>query len=113
MGEIVANLLKVSAMTLAKGGEDGQSHGAMVYFASQPVEKIDRKKKRRIYFYSDLGSQHFQDISYDPRAAEAIYPEVNHCFFIFCPGWMRLVDSRNYFGFKHEWFNEENCIGSH
>jgi uncharacterized protein YhbP (UPF0306 family) len=54
-------------MTVATAGLDGQPHAAAVYFACD--------EDLNFYFFSDLDSQHSQDIKTDGRAAAAIYPE--------------------------------------
>jgi hypothetical protein len=62
-------LLTTSTMTIATTGPDGEPHAAAVYFSSDD--------ELNLYFFSDLESQHIQDVSRDGRAAVTIYPE---CF---------------------------------
>ena len=61
------DLLDLSTLSLSTIGADGEPHAAAVYFAAG--------KALRLYFFSDEGSQHSQDVRGDPRAAAAIYPE--------------------------------------
>lgn len=60
-------LLQVSTMTLATTHLQGMPHAASVYFAADV--------NLHLYFFSDNKSQHSQDITQNPRAAAAIYPE--------------------------------------
>ena len=64
-----ADLLALPAMTLSTTGPDGAPHAATVYFAAD--EKVN------LYFFSDAGSQHAQDLAADARAAAAIHPLVS------------------------------------
>ncbi len=61
------DLLSLSTLTLATSGAGGSPHAAPVYFAA--AETL------RLYFFSDPQSQHSLDLTQDPRAAAAIYPE--------------------------------------
>ncbi len=62
----LSDLLSVSTLTLATIGSDGEPHAAPVYFASDA--------ELNFYFFSDVNSQHAQDILHNPRAAAAVYP---------------------------------------
>lgn len=66
-----ADLLSVSAMTLATRGPGGAPHAAAVYFAAD--------ERLHLYFFSDPESQHARDLIRDRRAAVAFHPE--------CEGW--------------------------
>ena len=63
----IAELLLYSTMTLATSDHDGGPHAAAVYFATD--DNLD------FYFFSDLHSQHGQDLAIRPQCAIAIYPE--------------------------------------
>lgn len=63
----IAELLLRSTMTLATSDRDGEAHAAAIYFATDD--------DLNFYFYSDLQSQHGQDLAIRPRCAIAIYPE--------------------------------------
>ena len=136
------DLLRLSTMTLATSGLDGEAHAADVYFASD--------EQLTLYFFSDASSQHSMDIHQDPRAAITIhhadqagweqilgiqmrgmvkeissqtlwqqaweiyqkkFPFVSDLkevikvnqLYGFAPGWIRLVDNSQGFGFKREW----------
>jgi uncharacterized protein YhbP (UPF0306 family) len=69
-----ADLLKVSAMALATVDAQGRAHAAPVYFAAG--------EQLRLYFFSDPESRHGQDLSRNPHAAAAIYPE--------CSSWQEI-----------------------
>jgi len=69
-----ADLLAVSAMSLATVDGQGQAHAAPVYFAAG--------EQLCLYFFSDPASRHGQDLERDPHAAAAIYPE--------CSGWQEI-----------------------
>lgn len=71
---VLAGLLSLSTLSLATVGIDGKPHSAPVYFAAG--------KNLRLYFFSDLQSQHSQDIQRNPKAALSIYPE--------CWGWEEI-----------------------
>jgi 4-hydroxy-3-polyprenylbenzoate decarboxylase len=58
------------AMTLATTGADGAPHAAAVYFAADA-------QRENLYFFSETGSQHSQDLGRDPRAAASIHPVVD------------------------------------
>jgi uncharacterized protein YhbP (UPF0306 family) len=58
-------------MTLATTDPEGNPHAAPVYFVTDNT--------MRQYFFSEMKSQHSQDISQNPKVAAAIYPE--------CEGW--------------------------
>lgn len=64
-----ADLLALPAMTLATSGAQGAPHAAVVYFAAD--------ERCRLYFFSDAGSQHAQDLQTQARAAAAIHPLVS------------------------------------
>jgi uncharacterized protein YhbP (UPF0306 family) len=70
-GPPFSDLLNISTLSLATVGVDGQPHSAPVYFVAGG--------DLRLYFFSDMQSQHSQDILCNPRAALSIYPE--------CWGW--------------------------
>jgi hypothetical protein len=63
----IAELLLHSTMTLATSDRDGEPHAAAVYFATDD--------DLNFYFFSDLHSQHGQDLLLRPQCAVAIYPE--------------------------------------
>ena len=71
---VLADLLNLSTLSLATMGLDGQPHSAPVYFVAG--------RDLCLYFFSDLQSQHSQDIQCNPRAALSIYPE--------CWGWEEI-----------------------
>ncbi len=71
---MVSELLSLSTLTLATCSADGAPHAAPVYFVAD--------ENQRLYFFSDPESQHSLDISGDPRAAAAIYPE--------CHSWQEI-----------------------
>ncbi|MCI0521928.1 MAG: pyridoxamine 5'-phosphate oxidase family protein [Chloroflexi bacterium] len=71
---MLAEFLALSTMTLATSGADGAPHAAPVYFAAG--------EGMRLYFFSDIASQHSRDLAYNPHAAVAIYPE--------CRGWQEI-----------------------
>ena len=54
-------------MTLATSDQAGEPHAAAVYFASDD--------ELNFYFFSDLQTQHGQDLALRPQCAIAIYPE--------------------------------------
>ena len=54
-------------MTLATSDRVGEPHAAAVYFATDDDLKF--------YFFSDVQSQHGQDLALRPRCATAIHPE--------------------------------------
>lgn len=62
----VLELLRLSTLTLATTGADGEPHNAPLYFAADP--------QLRLFFFSDPASQHSQDLVRDPRAAVSFYP---------------------------------------
>lgn len=64
---IVSDLLALSTLTLATSNVDGIPHAAPVYFVADD--------DYHLYFFSDVSSQHSLDLTHDPRAAAAIYPE--------------------------------------
>ena len=68
---LILNLLSVSTMTLATTGSSGETHAAPVYFVAD--------EELKLYFFSAPDSQHGQDITHNPFAAVAFYPE--------CQGW--------------------------
>lgn len=78
-----ADLLVPSTLTLATCGPDGEPHAAPVYFAAgelppgeeAQVDPAALKRALHLYFFSDPHSQHSQDVSGNPRAAVAFYPE--------------------------------------
>jgi uncharacterized protein YhbP (UPF0306 family) len=63
----LTELFALSTMTLATVSSNGQPHAAPVYFAAGG--------NLHLYFFSDPGSQHGQDIKGRPEAFCAIYPE--------------------------------------
>lgn len=63
-------LWDLPAMTLATTGADGSPHAAPVYFAADA-------ERRNLYFFSDPGSQHSQDLSAGSSAAAAVHPVVS------------------------------------
>jgi uncharacterized protein len=65
----LGDLLSISTMTLATVGATGEPHAAPVYFAADA--------QLHFYFFSEISSQHAQDISHESRAAAGLYPE---CF---------------------------------
>jgi uncharacterized protein YhbP (UPF0306 family) len=70
--ERIRELLEnVSTMTLATTGPEGNPHAAPVYFVADG--------DMRLYFFSEVKSQHSQHLARDSKAAAAIYPE--------CEGW--------------------------
>jgi uncharacterized protein YhbP (UPF0306 family) len=71
MERVVEILASVSTLTLATANPDGDPHAAAVYF----VHDDDLK----LYFFSDSTSRHGLDVTQNPHAAAAIYPE--------CEGW--------------------------
>ena len=137
----LADLLRLSTMTIATSGPDREPHAADVYFACD--------EQLTLYFFSDPSSQHGVDIHRDPRAAITIhadqvgweqilglqmrgvievissrtlwqqawevyrekFPFVNDLeavvavnqMYGFKPGWIRLVDNSQGFGFIQEW----------
>jgi uncharacterized protein YhbP (UPF0306 family) len=147
--EAYEDLFRISSMTLATGGPDGEPHAAAVYFAAVKDTWSEAGAGWRLYFFSELKSQHAQDIERDQRAAAALYPEcqgwqdirglqmrgvvkqvlpgdewergweayrlkfpfvsqlkvvvARNKLYAFLPGWLRLVDNRQGFGFKREW----------
>ena len=64
-------LMRLTTMTIATVGGDGEPHAAAVYF-----DQLD------MYFFSDAHSQHTQDTTQDSRAAAAVHPE--------CSGWQDI-----------------------
>jgi flavin prenyltransferase len=60
--------LAIPALTLATTGPHGEPHAAPVYFAAGPESCL--------YFFSESGSQHIQDLQSRPSAAITIYPLV-------------------------------------
>ncbi|MGB9640174.1 MAG: pyridoxamine 5'-phosphate oxidase family protein [Anaerolineales bacterium] len=87
MSQAILALLKLSTMTLATVGCDGQAHAAAVYFAADetafdlifrgtPAPRHTTENLPSIFFFSDQSSQHSQDLAINPRAAITIYPEV-------------------------------------
>lgn len=60
-------LLRLTTMTIATTGRDGEPHAAAVYFACDELLNL--------YFYSDADSQHALDIGRDSRAAVTIYAD--------------------------------------
>lgn len=84
--EILA-LLKLTTMTLATVGHNGQPHAAAVYYAADeaafseklnyfPQESSPDNRLPSLFFFSDPSSQHSQDLTINSHAAIAIYPEV-------------------------------------
>lgn len=67
-------LLRLTTMTIATVGGDGEPHAAAVYFACDD--------QLEMYFFSDAHSQHTQDATKDSRAAAAVHPE--------CSGWQDI-----------------------
>lgn len=63
----VAELLRLSTMTLATCGADGEPHAAAVFFAAD--------EGLNLYFFSAEDSRHGQDLADDARAAASVYPE--------------------------------------
>ena len=61
-------LATVSTMTLATTNLQASPYAAPVYFVSD--------EKLRLFFFSDPGSRHCQDLAENPQAAAAIYPAV-------------------------------------
>ena len=57
------------ALTLATIGPTGEPHAAPVYFAAGPLSQL--------YFFSETGSQHIQDLQARPTAAVSIHPVVS------------------------------------
>jgi len=87
MSQEILALLKLSTMTLATVGNDGQPHAAAVYFAADETafsakltvtssQISPAESSLSIFFFSDLSSQHSLDLAINPRAAVTIYPEV-------------------------------------
>lgn len=66
-----ADMWSVPAMTLATVGPGGAPHAAPVYFAAGEEERGTLS----LYFFTEAGSQHAQDLSANPQAAAAIYPQ--------------------------------------
>ena len=56
------------ALTLATVGPHGEPHAAPVYFAAGPLSQL--------YFFSESGSEHIQDLQSRPSAAASIHPVV-------------------------------------
>ncbi|HSF81225.1 MAG TPA: pyridoxamine 5'-phosphate oxidase family protein [Anaerolineales bacterium] len=80
-GELpIDDLLVLSTLTLATCGLDGEPHAAPVYFAARLPVLVG--KSPQLYFFSDPDSQHCLDVSANPRAAAACYPE--------CQGWQDI-----------------------
>lgn len=63
-------------MTLATSGPESEPHAAPVYFAAE------LRNPPRLYFFSDPESQHGRDLSQNPSAAAACYPD--------CRGWQDI-----------------------
>ncbi len=87
MNSEILRLLKLSTMTIATVGADGQPHAAAVYFVADEIAFLTKlnphissqnstEPSLSIFFFSDPASQHSQDFSFNPRAAVTIYPEV-------------------------------------
>jgi uncharacterized protein YhbP (UPF0306 family) len=70
------DLLSLSTFTLATFGSM-IPHGAAAFFVATPV-RTDTLADLRLYFFSDLQSMHGQDLSTNPQAAVAIYPEITN-----------------------------------
>lgn len=64
---VLTEILSTSTMTLATVSPGGEPHAAPVYFAAD--EALD------CYFFSDVHSRHSRDLSRDPHAAAALYPD--------------------------------------
>ena len=60
-------LLRLTTMTIATTGRDGEPHAAAVYFACDELLNL--------YFYSDAGSQHSLDTDRDSRSAVTVHTE--------------------------------------
>ncbi len=73
-GAHFADLLEISALTLATTGQGGEPHAASLYFVADQALNL--------YFFSDPDSQHGQDIAVNPQSAITIYPE--------CQGWQDI-----------------------
>ena len=67
-------LLGLTTMTIATTSGDKEPHAAAVFFACD--------NQLNLFFFSSPQSQHSIDISHQPRAAVAIYPE--------CFGWQDI-----------------------
>ena len=75
----LAEFLPLSTLTLATSGPNGEPHAAPVYFAASHNNSLTPKAPLRLYFFSDIKSQHAQDVARTPLSAVALYPE--------CQGW--------------------------
>lgn len=65
---LLEEFLNLTTMTLATIGPAGEPHAAAVYFVSDEALNL--------YYFSEISSQHAQDIDHDPRAAVAIHVDV-------------------------------------
>lgn len=72
--ELLPELLALTTMTLATTSPGGAPFAAPVFFAADP--------ELRLVFFSSTGSQHGRNLTSDPRAAVAIYPE--------CRSWQEI-----------------------
>lgn len=72
----LTGLLSLSTMTLATCRPEANPHAAPVYFAA------GHGYPPALYFFSDPESQHGRDLSQNPNAAAACYPE--------CRGWQDI-----------------------
>jgi uncharacterized protein YhbP (UPF0306 family) len=68
------DLFSLPALTLATTGPDGEPHAAAVYFVACEVALYGATANLRLYFFSDPGSQHGQDLNHNPQAAAALFP---------------------------------------
>jgi len=60
-------LLRLTTMTIATIGKDGEPHAAGVYFASDEMISL--------FFFSDASSRHSLDTDSEPRAAVTVHGE--------------------------------------
>jgi uncharacterized protein YhbP (UPF0306 family) len=65
--QTVAELLRLSTMSLSTVGPEGAPHAAPLYFAAD--------ERMRLFFFSSPNSQHGNNLAQSPVAAASIYPE--------------------------------------